>query len=338
MFGSHLSIAGSMCNALADAQRLGMDTVQVFTKNQQQWKAKPLDAGLVKEWRAEVARLGWDADGGRIVSHASYLINLASPDDALWKKSIELMRDEVERCEALGIPFLVHHPGAYTTSTGVEGLARIAAAYKTIVGQTKGFRTVLCLENTVGAGSVLGRSFEELAALRASIVAATGEPARVGFCFDTCHAHAGGYDMSTRAGAEAVLDQFDALCGLANLKAMHLNDSKGGVASRLDRHAHIGEGTIGAGAKLKNSGFAAVVNDERLRNLPKILETPKEKHESGEDWDAVNLKRLKDLQRVTGGQAKGASPANRAVAADVTERVLAARRRGPNNGARLTRK
>src|SRR5262245_26987987 len=136
MFGSHLSIAGSMLNALHEADQLTFDTVQVFTKNQQQWKTKPLDPGLIRDWRAEVARLGWntggpgDANGGggRVVSHASYLINLASPDDVLWRKSINLMLDEIERCEQLGIPFLVHHPGAFTTSNLEAGLIRIAEA------------------------------------------------------------------------------------------------------------------------------------------------------------------------------------------------------------------
>lgn len=307
MFGSHLSIAGSMVNALHEAEGLGLDTVQVFTKNQQQWKAKPLDPGIVNEWRAEVKRLGWDRpwdtphrpseDGrsvARTVSHASYLINLAAPDDVLWRKSIDLMTDEIERCETLGIPFLVHHPGAYTTSTAPAGIARIAGAYREVFSRTRGFATVSCLEDTVGAGTILGRTIEELAAMRGAIIESTGEPDRVGFCLDTCHLHAGGYDMSTRAGADAVLDEFFRVCGPGTLRVLHVNDSKFGVGSRRDWHAHLGEGTIGK-QSLKTSGFASVVNRPELRGLPKILETPKGTNPAGRPYDALNLQRLKRL-------------------------------------------
>ena len=295
MFGSHLSIAGSMVNALHEAERLKMDTVQVFTKNQQQWKCKPLDPGLVREWRAEIDRLGW---AGRTVSHASYLINLASPDDDLWGKSVDLMTEEIERCEALGIAFLVHHPGAWTTSTPAQGLARIAKAYATLFGRTNGCQTVCCLEDTVGAGSTLGRTFEELADLRARIIERTSQPDRVGFCVDTCHAHAGGYDLSTRALAEGVLDELDRVCGLEHVRVMHINDSKGQAGSRRDRHAHIGEGMIGRSTRLRvlrDSGFAAVVNRPELAGVPKILETPKGRNEAGTPWDRLNLGRLKRL-------------------------------------------
>ena len=150
MFGSHLSIAGSLINALHEAERLRLDTVQIFTKNQQQWKAKPLDPAEIHRWREEIARLGWQ---GRTVAHASYLINLASPDDGLWRKSTDLMREEIERCEALEIPFLVHHPGAFTTSTREAGIDRIARAYAELSASTRGYKTVSCLENTVGGGS-----------------------------------------------------------------------------------------------------------------------------------------------------------------------------------------
>ncbi len=295
MFGSHLSIAGSMLNALDDAVKLKLDTVQVFTKNQQQWRTKPLDEGLVRDWNARLTELGWL---DRTVSHASYLINLASPDESLWKKSIDLMCVEIERCEALSIPFLVHHPGAFTSSTREAGVKRIADAYTTLMGRTRGFRTVCCLENTVGAGSVMGREFEELALLRERIIENTGEPDRVGFCFDTCHAHAGGYDMATRAGGEAVLDAFDRTCGIEQMRVVHMNDSIGGLDSRRDRHAHIGAGTIGGATThkaLARSGFAAVVNCEALREVPKILETPKGETDAGTLMDTLNLKRLKRL-------------------------------------------
>ena len=301
LLGSHLSIAGSMTNALREGEALGLDTVQVFTKNQQQWKAKDLDPAAVAEWTGEVKRLGW---GGRTVSHASYLINLASPDDELWAKSIDLMTIEVQRCEQLGIPFLVHHPGAYTTSDAEAGMARIAKAYKELFKRTKGYTTVSCLENTVGSGSNLGRTFEELARMRAMIAEATGQPARVGFCIDTCHAHAGGYDLSSRASAAAVLDELDRTCGLAHVRALHLNDSAKPLGSRADRHAHIGEGTIGAppgkGGKpakvaMKDTGFAAFLNHPTLAGVPAILETPKGNDPKGTPWDTMNLKRLRSM-------------------------------------------
>jgi len=313
MFGSHLSIAGSMVNALTDAVALGLDTVQVFTKNQQQWAAKPLDPAMVKDWHAKVKEIGFDRGGptdakgkrrGGITSHASYLINLAAPDNTLWNKSIDLMVDEIERCETLGIPFLVHHPGAYTTSDLPTGLARIAAAYKIIFERTNGYATVSCLEGTVGAGSQIGGPFDELADLRSQIIAATAQPARIGFCLDTCHMHAAGYNMATRAAGDQALAEFDRLCGLTNLKAFHVNDSKGAVASHLDRHMHIGEGTIGGGGpghppadlvRLLDSGFASVVNHPTLADVPKHLETPKDDPVGDLAWDTLNVARLRAL-------------------------------------------
>ncbi|MEC9374420.1 MAG: TIM barrel protein, partial [Planctomycetota bacterium] len=162
MFGSHLSIAGNMSNALREAEGLGLDTVQVFTKNQRQWRFTPLADEVEAEWKSEVARLGWE---GRVVAHDSYLINLASPDDALWEKSIGLMAEEFERCRRLEIPYLVSHPGAHTGSGVDAGLVRIAKAYKRLLKDSRGSGVTLCLENTAGGGSTLGRTFEELALL-----------------------------------------------------------------------------------------------------------------------------------------------------------------------------
>ncbi len=305
MLGSHLSIAGSLASALREAESLKLETVQVFTKNQQQWRVPPLKPDIVKEWHTELARLAWQ---GRTVAHASYLMNLASPDRALWKKSVALMREEIERCETLGIAFLVHHPGAFTTSTLDEGLARIADAYAQLFAATRGYRTISCLENTAGGGSTIGRIFEDLANLRALILQATGadsnldsttgspgKGARIGFCFDTCHAHAAGYDMSSFDSATRSLDEFDRLCGLPHVRVLHLNDSKGALNSRLDRHEHIGKGQIGLG------GFAAVLHHPAVRaaHRPMIMETPKGITKSGTQWDTLNLRRLRKLQRLT---------------------------------------
>lgn len=292
MFGSHLSIAGSMLTALDEAQRLCFDTVQVFTKNQQQWAAKPLDPAMVSDWNSRVASLGW---GDRMVSHASYLINLATHQDELWRKSIDLMTDEIERCEALGIRYLVHHPGSFVGHTLDAGLARIAGAYREIFSRTRGYQTVSCLEDTAGGGSTIGGPFEDLARLRSMIIDKTGEPPRIGYCLDSCHMHAFGHDLSTRDAAEKALDHFHATCGIENLRVVHLNDSKGAVGSKLDRHAHIGEGTIGA-PDLAASGFAAIVNHPAIVKIPKILETPKEDRQDGVPWDIVNRARLVSLQ------------------------------------------
>gem|GEM_PF-39208 len=336
LFGSHLSIAGSMVNALTEATSLGLDTVQVFTKNQQQWKAKPLDSGMVRDWLAEVRRIGFDKGGpgdalgdhrGGVTSHASYLINLAAPADELWSKSIDLMTDEVARCEQLEIPFLVHHPGAYTTSSLDAGLARIAEAYGEVFRRTKGARVVSCLEGTVGAGSQIGGKFEELARLRELIIDRTGEPARIGYCLDTCHMHAAGYDMSSQVSAQASLDEFDRTCGLAFLKVLHINDSKGVVGSHLDRHMHVGEGTIGGPAsstgvtleRLRRSGFATVVNNPRLAGVPKHLETPKEDGPPGSAWDTINLARLRSL--MPGGEGLWPSEQNSVEVGSGTGRV-----------------
>lgn len=322
MFGSHLSIAGSMLNALAEAVAMSMDTVQVFTKNQQQWKAKPLDPGMVRDWSVEVRRLGWDLGcpdaqsgltRGRVVSHASYLINLASVNPDLWAKSVDLMTDELERCEALGIPFLVHHPGSFVGGDLEGGLSNIARAYAEVFRRTRGFAVISCLEGTAGAGSHIGGALEHLGRLREMIGEATGSPGRVGFCLDTCHLHAAGYDLSTRGSAMRVLEKAEHVLGLAHVRVLHVNDSKGACGSHLDRHEHIGAGHVGAGregelpagvridpkqvdpAALADSGFAAFVTHPALANAPKILETPKGDCRKGLPWDTVNLNRLRVL-------------------------------------------
>ena len=185
--------------ALDEACTLQLDTVQVFTKNQQQWKVKPLEADLINLWRAGLKERKWE---DRTVSHASYLINLASNKDELWNKSVDLMTAEIERCEQLSIKFLVHHPGSHVGWTLQEGLARIAEAYKEIFKRTKGYKTVSCLEGTTGSGSTIGGPLEHLQRLQEMILKASPQRERLGFCLDTCHLHAAGYDMSTFQSAK----------------------------------------------------------------------------------------------------------------------------------------
>ena len=319
MFGSHLSIAGAMANALDEAESLGLDTVQVFTKNQRQWKVTPLADEPRDAWLAGLDRLGWR---DRTVAHDSYLINLASPDDELWAKSINLMREEILRCDALSIPHLVSHPGAHM-GQGVEaGLARIARAYKRLFKDTSGARVTMCFENTAGGGTTLGRSFDELARLRELVLDASPDAAdRVAFCVDSCHALAAGYDIASHANGDGtgrkrtlaqgerlgldLIEQFDEACGLASLRVLHLNDSIGPRASHRDRHAHIGHANVAKGA------FAAIVNHPALRLVPKILETPKGEDDRGRAWDRVNLATLKRLVRKGPIEVRKTSPASR---------------------------
>jgi deoxyribonuclease IV len=294
MLGSHLSISNGLPAAAREAEWLGLDTVQVFTKNQQQWLVKPLDESIVAEWRAELKRLAWL---DRTVSHASYLANMASVNDELFAKSVDLMTVELERCEQLSIPYLVQHPGSFVGWTLDQGLARIIAGCCEILRRTKGHKTVLCLEGTAGAGSHVGGDFAHLAALRDGILQAGADPARIGFCLDTCHLHVAGYDMSTRASAAKVLEEFDQRCGLKHIKVWHLNDSKGKLGSHLDRHDHIGLGHVAgnppahskpaktdkpdaapkfSAKRAADSAFAAIMNHPAFKNVPKIMETPKE--------------------------------------------------------------
>lgn len=303
MFGSHLSIAGSLANAVNEARRLKMDCVQVFTKNQRQWKVSPLRGEQITEWAEALAAADWLASPvARVVSHNSYLINMASPDEAMREKSIALQRIEIERCEQLHIPLCVAHPGAHLgeapptgtrlkltaefSSDEVAGLKRIIAALDRIHKELPGYKTLTCLETTVGSGSNLGYSFHQLAYIRERVK----QPERIAYCFDTCHVTAAGYDMTSDEKAEAVLESFDEICGFENLRVFHLNDSVGTVGSRRDRHAHIGEGRCG------RSCFRAIVNHPAFGNVPKILETPKESTDKGTPWDVVNIRRLKRMQ------------------------------------------
>lgn len=285
-FGSHLSVAGGMTNAIREARRLGFDSVQVFVKNQRQWKATPLDPGDLAAWRE--AR---GAAFGPVVAHATYLINLASADDALRARSVAALVEELHRCDVLDIPYLVLHPGA---AVGIErdaGVRNVAASLNEIHTANTGVRATVCLETTAGQGSTLGRTFEELGA----IIALLRQPQRVGVCVDTCHVFAAGYDIRDEAVYQAMIDEAERTVGLSRIRCWHLNDSRGDVGSHLDRHEHIGRGKIG------KAGFAHVLRDERFAGLPMILETPKETDERGREWDVVNLRALR---AIVGGVAR----------------------------------
>jgi deoxyribonuclease IV len=279
MFGSHLSISGGMHNALLSAEKLGFDTVQVFTKNQQQWLCKPLDPANIADWKSHCSRLKF----AHTVSHDSYLINLASVDPALWKKSVDLFAEEVSRCVILGIPYLVTHPGAHMGIGEEAGLKRVAEALDIVHERVNG-GIITCLEITAGQGSSLGHKLEHLA----TIIELVKSPQRLGVCLDTAHLLAAGYDFRGKKYS-AFMEELENTIGIDRVKVLHLNDSKKDLGSRVDRHAHIGHGFVGL------DGFRPIVRDKTWRKIPKILETPKEKDEKGRDWDEVNLETLRGL-------------------------------------------
>jgi deoxyribonuclease-4 len=277
--GAHESIAGGLHRAFGRARSVGCDAVQIFVKSNRAWAVKPLTDEDVARFRARAEETGIQP----VVGHASYLLNLGTPDETLWARSRDTLIVELERCEALGVPYLVLHPGSHVGAGEEVGLALVARALGQVHAATPGFRAQILLETTAGQGTNLGHCFEHLAWL----VDHAPEGGRLGVCLDTCHAFAAGYELRTPAGYAATIEAFDRTVGLERLKAIHLNDCKGDLGSRKDRHEHIGQGGIGL------DGFRHVVNDPRLAGLPGLLETPKsdDLHE-----DRENLAVLRSLR------------------------------------------
>ncbi len=261
LLGSHLSIAGGLPLAVDRAVANGCEALQIFSKSSNQWRARALGDEEVREFRAKAER----AALGEVVAHASYLINLGTPDAALRARSIDAFGEELDRAEALGLLGVVVHPGAYTTGTEAGGLRRVAGAVSRVLRARRRGRTLVILEHTAGQGTSLGWRFEHLARLLDHL---DGHP-RVAVCLDTCHLWAAGYDFASADGYRETFESFDRLVGLGRLRVFHLNDSKKERGSRRDRHDHIGRGTIGLDA------FGRIVNDPRFARLPMILETPK---------------------------------------------------------------
>ena len=280
LLGAHMSIAGGYYKAVALARAAGCDVVQVFTKNNNQWRARPISDPEAAQFRETLAELKI----AHPLAHASYLINLASPDPLLWQKSVDSMVVELTRAEQLGIPYVVVHPGASVTASEAEGIAHVIRALDEIHERTADLAAIPLLENTAGQGSCLGCRFEHLA----EMIAGVRDSRRVGICFDTCHAFAAGYPLGTREEHEATWRTIDRIVGIDRIKAVHLNDSKRELGSRVDRHEHIGRGKLGA------EPFRLLLNDPRFRSVPMYLETPKGEHE-GEDWDVINLRTLRGL-------------------------------------------
>ena len=276
LLGAHMSIAGGLALALERGRAVGCSAVQIFLKNQRQWTARPYADSEIREFRA-----AWKATGIRVVfAHANYLINLATPVEAEWRRAVDVFHDELERAEALGLPFVVIHPGSHR-ATGLDGgVRRVARALDVLHERTRGHRVRIVLENTAGGGSSIGRTFEELAA----IVAAVGEPDRVGVCLDTCHLFAAGYDIRTADGYRSAMTACRRLLGLRRVRAFHLNDSRAPLGAGLDRHEKIGRGHLGI------EPFRRLMNDRRFARVPMALETPKEP-EPRADREALALLR-----------------------------------------------
>ena len=257
LLGAHEGIAGGVSTAFARAEADGADCLQIFTRNARGWAAKPLDDAEVDAFRSEARRTGKP-----VAAHSSYLINCASQDRDIRKKSWEALADELDRCERLGIPALIFHPGSHESEA--EGIRLVGEAMTRALAQVPG-KTRLLAETTAGQGTSLGWRFEQLQAVREEIPGAARR--RVGVCVDTCHVHSAGYDLASDEGYEQTVAELDRSVGLSNVRAFHLNDSKKPRGCRVDRHEHIGVGTLGL------EPFRRLVNDPRFSETPAFVET-----------------------------------------------------------------
>ena len=258
--GAHVSTAGGLANAPVNGRSIGANAIQIFTRNQRQWRAR-----RVTQDEAEPFRLALKASGIEVVvSHASYLLNLASPERSVLARSRRALVEELRRCAVLGVPAVVLHPGAHMGAGVKAGIARVAESLDAVLDATAALAVALLVEGTAGQGTSVGCTFEQLA----EILGGARHERRLGVCLDTCHLFAAGHDLATLAGHEATWKAFGRTVGFARLGALHLNDSRKGLGSRLDRHAPIGRGVLGRGA------FRRIVRDRRLRRVPMILETP----------------------------------------------------------------
>jgi deoxyribonuclease-4 len=276
LLGAHMSIAGGLYRALERGRDSGCSVVQIFLKNQLQWKAKPYSPEEIGAFKA-----AWKETGMRqVFAHSSYLINLAAPEPPEWTRAVEAFHDELERAEALGLPFVIIHPGSHRGQGAEAGVARIVRALDEVASRTRGYRVMVLLENTAGGGHTIGRSFEELAALLGGVKV----PERVGVCLDTCHLFTAGYDLRSPRGYRAAMTSCARLIGIRRVRAFHLNDAKAPLGSGLDRHEKIGLGKLGVGA------FRLLMTDRRFARVPMALETPKDP-EPKADRDALALLR-----------------------------------------------
>lgn len=280
LLGAHVSISGGVDTAFNRAVELECTAFQIFTKSNRQWQAKALEAAEIERYHTQQGQTTITP----VVCHASYLLNLGAPDDALWQKSIDALTIELERCELLKIPYLVIHPGSHVKSGLEGGLARVSQALDIIHQRLPDHQAKIALEITAGQGSTLGSSFEEIA----TIINGCQQGELLAVCFDTCHALAAGYEFRTPESYEAMISEFDRIIGLEKLKVFHLNDSEKDLGSRIDRHTHIGEGCIGL------EPFGYFLNDPRFKEVPFVIETPVD-DDPGDNLR--NLARLRSLIR-----------------------------------------
>lgn len=309
--GAHMSIAGGIHRAVDRARLVQGEALQLFTRPANQWAARPLDEEDCRKFQVKVEQAGLQP----VLAHDSYLINIASPDPELWAKSVGALAVELERCAALAIPFLVMHPGAHVGAGEQVGISNIVRALDEILNLQVGRGVTVLLENTAGQGTVLGHRFDQLAL----IIEQAQKPERLGVCLDTAHAFAAGYDLSSAAGWDAALREIDDRLGWKRVRALHVNDSKKGCGSRVDRHEQIGLGLIGI------EPFWRLMNDPRFHGLPGALET--EKGEEGlEDEQNLGL-----LRRLIG---LSAPPRRRQVMAWREAALVAARARRAGAPAR----
>ena len=286
LVGAHMSIAGGLDRAVQRGLSIGCTALQIFTKSSNQWRAREIPDDEIERFRKDLAA----GCIGSVVAHDSYLINLASPDRALWKKSLDAFIDEIRRCHRLGVPTLVFHPGAHVGSGERAGIARIARALNRAHAATEDSPAITALETHAGQGTTLGHRFEHLR----DILGQLNRPERAAVCFDTCHVFAAGYPIHTTDGWQETLEEFDRVVGLERLACFHVNDSRKGLGCRVDRHAGLGEGEMGL------LPFYHLVNDPRTRHLPLVLETPK-----GPDL-AEDVANLRILRRLAGGRRPAA--------------------------------
>ena len=279
LLGAHMSIAGGLHRAIERGHETGCSVVQIFLKNQLQWTAKPYAPEEIAAFTA-----AWKGSGIKSVfAHSSYLINLAAPGPTDWERAVEAFHDELERAEALALPFVIIHPGSHRGEGLEAGVTRIARALDLVIARTRGYRVMVLLENTAGGGDTIGRSFEELAAL----LGAVREPDRVGVCLDTCHLFAAGYDVRKREGYEAAMRKCARLVGIKQVRAVHLSDAKAPLGSGLDRHEKIGRGKMGVVA------FRLLMTDRRFARVPMALETPKDPEPRADREALALLRRLR---------------------------------------------
>jgi len=279
LIGAHMSIAGGLHTAFERAEQVGSTAIQIFTKNSNQWKDPVISTEDIEKYR--------DARNKSkvriVVSHDSYLINLCGANDALLHGSRKSFVEEIKRCNALDIKFAIFHPGAHTTMDRSEAVQLVSESLNYAHETTDGLDVITLIETTAGQGTTLGSTFEEIAEMISNVK----DKKRVGVCIDTCHIFAAGYDITTKVGYDKTMDQFEKVIGFKMLHAIHFNDAKKPLNSHVDRHENIGEGEIGKAA------FGFFMNDKRLADIPKILETPK--GDDGYSMDIVNLKLLRSL-------------------------------------------